>query len=131
MSVVFPNTLDVRLHVYEEGVVWETLAPMYAIYDGHTEKQRIKRVPSGQFTDFASVPRVPIAYLCYANKFHVAALFHDNDYSIGGTEVERIQANDDFLDGMLATVTNDQTEADAQSMYLAVRLFGAQHFNFK
>lgn len=128
MSVIFPNTLDVRLHVYDEGVVWETLAPMYAIYDGHTERQRIKRVPAGQFTDFASVPRVPIAYLCYANKFHVAALFHDHDYGRGGTEADRKIADDDFLAGMLATLTDDQTEADARAMYAAVDMFGASHF---
>lgn len=129
MNVVFPNTLDVRLHVYADGVVWQTLAPMYAIYDPHTERQRIKRVPPGQFTDFASVPRVPIIYLAYANKFHVQALFHDNDYTLGGTEEDRKIADDDFLAGMLATVTHDQTEADAQAMYSAVRTFGARHFN--
>lgn len=131
MTIVFPNTLDVRLHSYTDGTVWETLAPMYAIYDGHTPQQRIKRVPAGQMTDFASVPRLPIVYLCYADKFHMAALFHDLDYTIGGTEEDRVRANDDFLAGMLATVTEYQTEADARAMYAAVCAFGAAHFNFR
>lgn len=131
MSVIFPNTLDVRLHVYDKGVVWEVLAPFYAIYDAHTEKQRVKRVPPGQFTDFASVPRLPLVYMSYANKFHIAALFHDMDYGLGGIEEDFQRANDDFLEGMLATVTEDQTIADAQAMYSAVKLFGASHFNYK
>lgn len=129
MTVIYPNTLDVRLHVYAEGVVWQTLAPMYAIYEPHTEQQRIKRVSPGQFTDFASVPRLPLVYLAYANKFHVPALFHDNDYRLGGSEADRKRADDDFLAGMLATVTYDQTEADAQAMYAGVRTFGSRFFN--
>jgi hypothetical protein len=131
VTVVFPNTMDVRLHSYAEGVVWEVLAPLYAIYDGNTLTQRIKRVPSGQFTDFASVPRLPIVYLCYADKFHMAALFHDLDYGIGGTEADFHRANYDFLAGMLATVTEYQTESDARAMYAAVCAFGAAHFNYR
>lgn len=130
MNVVFPNTVDVRLHSYQEGVVWEVLAPMYAIYDGNTPQQRIKRIPSGQFTDFASVPRLPIVYLAYADKFHIPALFHDLDYSIGGTEADRIKADDDFLIGMLATITEYQTEADARAIYTAVKMFGDRFFKY-
>jgi len=128
VKVIFPNTLDVRLHVYNEGVVWEFLAPFYAIYDANAPQQRIKRVPPGRMVDFASVPRLPIVYLIYADRFHVAAAVHDNDYSVGGTEADRRQADEDFLTGMLATVNDNQTESHARDMYAAVRTFGGKHF---
>jgi len=130
MEVIFPNTLDVRFHIYNEGVVWEFLAPFYAIYDANTPQQRIKRVPPGQFVDFASVPRLPIVYLIYANRFHVAAAVHDNDYEVGGTEEDRRQADEDFLTGALATVNAYQTKEHAHAMYDAVRTFGKSHFKY-
>lgn len=130
MKVEFPNTLDVRFHIYSEGVVWEFLAPFYAIYEPGTARQRIKRVPPGRMVDFASVPRAPIIYRRYANRFHIACGVHDNDYEVGGTEEDRRQADDDFLAGMLATVDENQTEAHAREMYAAVRMFGASHFRF-
>ena len=91
-------------------------------------------VPAGFVTDFASVPRLPLIYLAYANKAHLAALVHDHLYAEGGTEIDREFADSVFLQGMLDTLVpeedNSLTAEDANTMYRAVRQFGASHFNF-
>lgn len=38
-------------------------------------------VPKGFITDFASVPRLPLAYLLFGNKGHFSAIVHDWLYS--------------------------------------------------
>ncbi len=104
------------------------------IVNGHQDDQRIIRVPEGFETDFASVPRLPLIYLSYANKAHLPALAHDFLYSEGGTEVDREYADHVFLQGMLDTLVpagdNSLTEEDAYAMFRGVRSFGAKHFNF-
>ena len=49
----------------EDGVLWEI------------------RVPAGFVTDFASVPRVPLAYWLTGDTAHEAAVLHDYCYSTG------------------------------------------------
>jgi uncharacterized protein DUF1353 len=135
VKVLFPTTLDVRFHHDKEGVRWELLAPFVVIVNPNEEDQRIVRVPPGYMTDFASVPRLPVIYLAYANKAHLAALVHDWLYAEGGTEADREYADRVFLQGMLDTLvpeeTNSLTEEDAYAMYDGVRTFGARHFHFK
>ena len=69
MKVEFLTTLDVRFH---DGVRWQLTAPFVATVDG-----QIVRVPDGFLTDFASVPRLPMVYMQFANKAHRPAVLHD------------------------------------------------------
>mgnify|MGYP001615594605 CR=1 FL=1 len=135
MRVEFPTTLDVRFHHLPEGVRWELLSTFVVIVNGMEADQRIIRVPGGFLTDFASVPRLPIVYMAYANRAHLPAIAHDFLYREGGTEEDREYADNVFLHGMLGTLVpdgeNSLTEEDAYQMYNGVRLGGASRFNFK
>ena len=44
---------------------------------------RIITAPVGFWTDFASVPRIPIAYLLFGDIAHEPAVIHDYLYAIG------------------------------------------------
>ena len=58
-------------------------------------------VPSGFQTDFASVPRVPIAYTLFGNRAHHEAVIHDYLYRINSIpQATYSQANDIFLEAM-------------------------------
>lgn len=57
-------------------------------------------VPAGFETDFASVPRIPLAYLIAGNTAHGPAVVHDYQYRKG--DVTREQADDIFYEGMKA-----------------------------
>lgn len=52
------------------------------IYDSDVAGQRII-VPAGYVTDFASVPRIPIAYLLFGGRANAAATIHDWLYTVG------------------------------------------------
>jgi hypothetical protein len=120
VKVEFLTTLDLRFH---DGVRWQLTAPFVATVD-----DLIVRVPDGFLTDFASVPRLPLIYLQFANKAHLPAVLHDWLYSQGGDEQDRKYADDVFLHGMFASGMSEQ---DAYSMFDAVRAFGKQHFGVK
>jgi hypothetical protein len=75
VKVEFLTSLDVRKLA---GVHWRLLAPFAADVDGI-----LLRVPAGFVTDFASVPRLPLAYLFAGNRGHRAAVLHDYLYSGG------------------------------------------------
>lgn len=134
MKVEFPTTCDVRFHYLDDGVRWEFLAPFVTIVDGHLPTQRIIRTEAGFFTDFASVPRLPIVYVAYANRVYLPAIPHDDLYQRGGTEEDRKFADDVFLHGMLGTLVHIPkpilTEEEAHQMYVGVRLGGKSHFNY-
>jgi hypothetical protein len=58
-------------------------------------------VPNGFQTDFASVPRVPIAYGLFGGKAHREAVIHDYLYRIDSKPVAtRKQADDVFYEAM-------------------------------
>ncbi len=58
-------------------------------------------VPAGFQTDFASVPRVPIAYMMFGDRAHRESVLHDYLYRIDSVPVAtRAQANDVFLEAM-------------------------------
>ncbi len=60
-------------------------------------------VPSGFNTDFASVPRFPIAYLFYGGRSHREAVIHDYLYRIDSDPVVGCMiANKIFLEAMKA-----------------------------
>lgn len=58
-------------------------------------------VPEGFITDFASVPRVPIAFMLFGARAHHESVLHDYLYKIDSIpQVTRKQADDVFLEAM-------------------------------
>ena len=76
-------------------------------------------VPEGYVTDFASVPRVPIAYLVAGGEAHKPALLHDFLY---GTHLcSRATADAVFLEAM---ALQEDVAWRRRLMWAAVRLGG-------
>ena len=73
-------------------------------------------------TDFASVPRVPLAYLLAGNTAHEAAVIHDFLYNNKPHPCTRKQADQVFLEAMEITGI---VWWRRELMYNAVRLFSA------
>ncbi|HSV48371.1 MAG TPA: DUF1353 domain-containing protein [Ramlibacter sp.] len=76
------------------------------------------RVPAGFVTDYASVPRLPLAFLVAGDTAHEAAVVHDWLYTTH--EVGRAQADAVFKEAIQAS----DPGAPAGLMWLAVRLGG-------
>lgn len=117
MKVKFLTTLDVR-QIDDKQVV--LIHPFVVDIDG-----QLVRIPSGFVTDYASVPRVPVAYLVAGDKGSKAAVLHDYLYSLGGTQEDKKYADDAFYAGLrelgIGVVTS-------WLMYQAVRSFGKGDF---
>ncbi len=94
------------------------------IYDSDVLGERIT-VPTGFTTDFASVPRLPLAYLLFGGDVgdNAAAVVHDWLYSQG--KVPRATCDAVFREAM-------QAEGVAGwrcwPMWFGVRLFGGSHY---
>lgn len=76
-------------------------------------------VPEGFPTDFASVPRIPIAYFLFGDTVHAPAVIHD--YLYGNSSYPRVRCDAVFLEAMEA---EDIVWWKRRSMWLAVRVFG-------
>ena len=112
----FINSLDVEL--VGKGR-WRLLSPL--IY--RSEIAGLIVVPAGFVTDFASVPRLPLAYLLTGDTAHSAAVVHDYLYETGtGTKAD---ADRVFLEAMEA-IGEDRWRRTL--MYWAVRIFGRGNF---
>ena len=85
---------------------------------------KIIKVPTAFETDFASVPRVPLIFDLMGDTAHGAATLHDYLYSTG--EVRREIADKVLFE---AAIVSGISKWRARAMYLAVRLFGASHYN--
>jgi hypothetical protein len=77
---------------------WELVAPLR--YDSAVLRARI-HVDAGYLTDFASVPRLPLAYLLAGNTAHGPAIVHDFLYQTH-LSVGRAQADAVFAEAMNA-----------------------------
>jgi hypothetical protein len=86
------------LRAEKSGSVWTILQPM--IYESDVA-QRVFIVPEGFVTDFASVPRIPLAFLLTGDSAHEAAVIHDFIYSRG--IVSRSQADAVFREAAQVT----------------------------
>lgn len=83
---------------------------------------RSVRVPRGFETDFASVPRVPVAYMLFGDRAHHEAVIHDYLYRMDSVPiVDRKTADAVFLEAMKA---RGKGAFVRYSMYLGVRLGG-------
>lgn len=113
----FHTTLQVEQLDAERWRLMEMLAFSSGKYDTMTI------VPKDTVTDFASVPRMPLAYWLFAGIGQAAAVVHDWLYS-GGT-VPREVADNIFLEAMEACGVSAWRRLP---MYWAVRAFGAARY---
>lgn len=98
-------------------------------------------VPEGTVTDFASVPRIPLAYWLFAGVGQAAAVVHDWTYRVD-TNVPRDVADNIFLEAMEAldaaalekksglgrVVAARAYAARRRAMWLGVRAFGSSRY---
>lgn len=80
-------------------------------------------VPAGFKTDFASVPRLPIAYWLTGDTAHAPAVVHDHLYSTG--DLPRETADAVLLEAMASAGVPRWRR---YAMYWAVRAFGGGRF---
>lgn len=99
---------------------WRLKSPL--VYQSTLAKQIIT-VPAGFETDFASVPRLPLAFWLTGNTARAAAAVHDYLYSTG--QFKRAMADKVMLEAMAATAVPAWRR---HSMYWMVRLFGGAHY---
>jgi len=91
----FLSDLDARLK--DDDTVWVLDSPL--VYQ--SDILGLIEVPAGFETDFASVPRVPIAYMLFGDRAHREAVLHDYLYRIDAKPLATFdQANDVFLEAM-------------------------------
>jgi hypothetical protein len=91
----FLTELDARLK--DDDTIWVILSPL--IYESDIVG-RIE-VPTGFHTDFASVPRIPIAYRLYGDRAHRESVLHDYLYRSDATPTASYSdANLVFLEAM-------------------------------
>lgn len=79
---------------------------------------------AGMKSDYASVPRIPFAYMLFGGCAEKAAVIHDALYS-GTYSVTRKQADSVLVEAMKASGVAAWRRGP---MWLAVRLFGASHY---
>lgn len=111
--------LDVRLHP-GKPVMWEVLTVIRYL---SPHFGRAFTVPVGTFTDFASVPRLFLAYALVGNTAHIAALFHDKQYQDGVLSRE----DADTLFEEIMDFTGEPKWRSAL-MWAGVREFGESHY---
>ncbi len=97
------------------------LAALLAFYSAKFDRMIL--VPADFKTDFASVPRVPLAYWLFAGVGQAAAVVHDFLYSGGITP--RDTADAIFLEAM---ETCGVSAWRRLPMYWAVRAFGSSRY---
>lgn len=105
----------------QSEATWRVLAPFGVRSAIYSPLEII--VPADFVTDFASVPRVPIAYELCGNIAQDCATGHDYMYSTGC--VSRLLADALLLEWMEAKGFDP---VRSNSIYLAVRAFGAPHY---
>lgn len=103
------------------GDGWRLLSPL--IYSSDVAQQ-VFIVPEGFETDFASVPRLPMAYLLAGDHGHWAAVIHDYLYSV--QTLPRDKADDVFYEALLVS---GEPKWRAWAMWAAVRAAGGFAWN--
>lgn len=81
---------------------------------------------AGEVTDFASIPRVPILYLCEGDRGHKAAVIHDHLYQESPHTMERLAADNVLKE---ALIVEGFSEEEAQAWWVAVRFAGGGHWD--
>jgi hypothetical protein len=120
MAGKFITPLEVELLDTESPAMWRLLRPL--VYE--SEIVGLLVVPSEFVTDFASVPRLPVAYLLAGDTCHKAAVVHDWLYT-GQAGIDRARAD---------AILREAAEASGVSfwrrwlIWAGVRVGGAAHF---
>jgi Protein of unknown function (DUF1353) len=94
---------------------WVMLSPLS--YDSD-HLGRLVTVPKGFVTDFASVPRLPVAFMLEGDRAHMPAVIHDFLYSS-----DCLKADADLVLAEAMTVTG-QPWWRVKMFYWGVRMFG-------
>jgi hypothetical protein len=121
MNPGFYTPLEVEPADEHDDGLWR-LQRNFNYYSGVLSRAII--VPAGFVTDFASVPRIPIAYELCGAKANEASVVHDYLYS-NGKLCTRAQADAVFKEAMLLSGV---PKWRANIMWAGVRLFGGSHF---
>jgi len=91
----FLTELDARLK--DDDCTWLLDSPL--VYESDLVGKI--EVPAGFETDFASVPRVPIAYMLFGDRAHREAVLHDYLYRTDSVpQATYSQANEVFYEAM-------------------------------
>jgi hypothetical protein len=99
---------------------WRLTAPL--VYQSDVAG-RVFVVPEGFETDFASVPRIPVAFLLTADSAHEASVVHDYAYS---THIVDRETADAVL--REASAVTGIPWLRRQATWLGVRCFGGSHW---
>lgn len=111
-----------ELHVSKRGEGWVLDQQFRALVTDGSNAFKVE-VPAGFETDFASVPRLPLAYLVAGNTSHKAAVIHDYLYK---TQAPRADADAVFRAAMRAEGVSAWRRG---LMWAAVRAFGWAPYN--
>ena len=99
MKPHFKTQVVARLTNPENGGTWTLELPLVFV----SQIAGILVVPGGFETDFASVPRLVLAYGLVGNTAHAAAVVHDYIYRTPGVSLTRAEADGVMLEAMEAT----------------------------
>ncbi|MFG5862690.1 DUF1353 domain-containing protein [Metapseudomonas sp. CR1201] len=113
----FPLPLQVELQ--HDRKKWRLLAPFSYLDPVYG----LLVVPDGFETDFASVPRLPLAFLLLGAYGHAAAVLHDHLYHSG--PLTRSAADEVFLNALRSS---GHSRWRSWLMWAGVRLFGAARY---
>ena len=111
---------DAAITFSAKNTTWRVTAPL-VFYSEHLAREIT--VPAGFITDFASVPRLPVAYLLAGGEADEASVVHD--YLYHSHELARADADAVFEEAMAAT---GQPWWRRKLMWAGVRLFGASPY---
>jgi len=90
---------DLDIHEIDDDCLWVLDSPL--IYRSDIPQVGVVLVPVGFYTDFASVPRVPLAYMFFGGKSHRESVIHDYLYRCDSVPVvERSVADSVFKEAM-------------------------------
>lgn len=96
---------------------WQLLFPL--IYESDILNSEVVAVPEGFITDFASVPRIPVAFLLAGGYGRMAAVIHDYLYTTH--QVSRETADSIFREALLAM---GEPAWRVELMWMGVRVGG-------
>jgi hypothetical protein len=102
---------------------WRLTAPL--VYQSDVAKMTIT-APAGMVTDFASVPRAPLAYMLFGDRASEASVIHDFLYAshlVPRSVADAVLREASAVTGVSWFARN--------SMWLGVRLFGGSHWTPK
>lgn len=122
MTVSFPLPLETE----QINEVWHRILNGFdAVVEEEGQETVVIHVPHGFVTNFASVPRLPFAYLLFGGKGNRPAVVHD--YLYAKAECPRNWCDAVFHHGLM-TLAPEITQGQADAMYAAVRAGGEEHY---